>query len=136
MTFSIAKFCASCASLFIKLPLETVLRRGQVAVLAEPTYLEALDEIGQMDTIVPPGPYNGVVSTMYTIVTEEGSRAVAAKIKAPPRGRKLKSPKAADVIYRKGQGFDGLWRGWKVSWWGLVGLWTAGVAGGGGEGEF
>ncbi|XDG01614.1 hypothetical protein ABKA04_001229 [Annulohypoxylon sp. FPYF3050] len=135
-TFSIAKFCASCASLFIKLPLETVLRRGQVAVLAEPTYLEALDETGQMDTIVPPGPYNGVVSTMYTIVTEEGSRAVAAKIKAPPRGRKLKSPKAADVIYRKGQGFDGLWRGWKVSWWGLVGLWTAGVAGGGGEGEF
>ncbi|KAI1452378.1 mitochondrial fusion and transport protein Ugo1 [Annulohypoxylon moriforme] len=136
MTFSIAKFCASCASLFIKLPLETVLRRGQVAVLAEPTYLDALDETGQMDTIVPPGPYNGVVSTMYSIVTEEGSRAVAAKIKAPPRGRKLKSPKAADVIYRRGQGLDGLWRGWKVSWWGLVGLWTAGVAGGGGEGEF
>ncbi|KAI1091760.1 mitochondrial fusion and transport protein Ugo1 [Rostrohypoxylon terebratum] len=136
VTFSIAKFCASCASLFIKLPLETVLRRGQVAVLAEPTYLEALEETGQMDTIVPPGSYNGVVSTMYTIVAEEGSRAVAAKIKAPPRGRKLKSPKAADVIYRKGQGFDGLWRGWKVSWWGLVGLWTAGVAGGGGEGEF
>ncbi|KAI1103513.1 mitochondrial fusion and transport protein Ugo1 [Jackrogersella minutella] len=136
MTFSIAKFCTSCASLFVKLPLETVLRRGQVAVLTEPLYLEALDETGKMDTIVQPGRYNGVASTMYTIVAEEGSRAVAAKIKAPPRGRKAKSPKAADVIYRKGQGFDGLWRGWKVSWWGLVGLWTAGVAGGGGEGEF
>ncbi|KAI1414406.1 mitochondrial fusion and transport protein Ugo1 [Hypoxylon sp. FL1857] len=136
MTFSVAKFCTSCASLFVKLPLETVLRRGQVAVLAEPTYLEALDENGKMETIVPPGPYNGVVGTMYTIVAEEGSRAVAATIKAPPRGRKAKSPKAADVIYKKGQGFDGLWRGWKVSWWGLVGLWTAGVAGGGGEGEF
>lgn len=136
MTFSVAKFCTSCASLFVKLPLETVLRRGQVAVLAEPTYLEALDEHGQMETIVPPGRYNGVLGTMYTIVAEEGSRAVAATIKAPPRGRKAKSPKAADVIYKKGQGLDGLWRGWKVSWWGLVGLWTAGVAGGGGEGEF
>ncbi|OTA89827.1 hypothetical protein M434DRAFT_398374 [Hypoxylon sp. CO27-5] len=136
MTFSVAKFCTSCASLFVKLPLETVLRRGQVAVLAEPTYLEALDENGQMETIVPPGPYKGVLGTMYTIVAEEGSRAVAATIKAPPRGRKAKSPKAADVIYKKGQGLDGLWRGWKVSWWGLVGLWTAGVAGGGGEGEF
>ncbi|KAI0835203.1 mitochondrial fusion and transport protein Ugo1 [Hypoxylon sp. FL0890] len=136
MTFSVAKFCTSCASLFIKLPLETVLRRGQVAVLAEPAYLEALDESGTMETIVPPGPYNGVLGTMYTIVAEEGSRAVAATIKAPPRGRKAKTPKAADVIYKKGQGLDGLWRGWKVSWWGLVGLWTAGVAGGGGEGEF
>ncbi|OTA99061.1 hypothetical protein M426DRAFT_325466 [Hypoxylon sp. CI-4A] len=137
MTFSVAKFCTSCASLFVKLPLETVLRRGQVAVLSESTYLQALDQGEKLETIVEPGPYKGVASTMYTIVADEGSRAVAATIKAPSRGRKGKQPpKAAEVVYRKGQGFDGLWRGWKVSWWGLVGLWTAGVAGGGGEGEF
>ncbi|KAI0007324.1 mitochondrial carrier domain-containing protein [Xylariaceae sp. FL0662B] len=136
VTFSIAKFCTSCASLFIKLPLETVLRRGQMAVLADPTYLNALDQNGRMDTIVQPGSYNGVVGTMYTIVAEEGSRVVPQPTKNPPRGRKSKQPKVAEVVYRKGQGFEGLWRGWKVSWWGLVGLWTAGVAGAGGEGEF
>ncbi|KAI0135894.1 mitochondrial carrier [Daldinia grandis] len=138
MTFSVAKFCTSCASLFVKLPLETVLRRGQVAVLSEHTYLDALDQTDKLETIVPPGAYNGVFGTMYTIATEEGSRAVyAVPTKTPARGKKAKQPKTtAEVVYKRGQGLDGLWRGWKVSWWGLVGLWTAGVAGGGGEGEF
>ncbi|KAI0416758.1 mitochondrial carrier domain-containing protein [Xylaria grammica] len=134
MTFSLVKFCTSCASLFVKLPLETVLRRGQMAVLAEPAYLQALDKSGKMETIVQPGPYHGVVGTMYTIVSEEGSRAVPVPAKSS-RARKAKA-KASEVVYKKGQGFDGLWRGWKVSWWGLVGLWTASIAGGGGEGEF
>ncbi|KAI0593035.1 mitochondrial carrier domain-containing protein [Biscogniauxia sp. FL1348] len=140
MTFSAAKFCTSCASLFVKLPLETVLRRGQMAVLSDTTYVHALDQSGQMDTIIHPGPYKGVLGTMYTIVAEEGSRAVplpVAPAKGPAaRGRKPKAAKTAEVVYRKGQGFEGLWRGWKVSWWGLVGLWTAGMAGTGGEGEF
>ncbi|KAI1814943.1 mitochondrial carrier domain-containing protein [Poronia punctata] len=135
MTFSVVKFCTSCASLFVKLPLETVLRRGQMAVLAEPAYLQALDKTGKMETIVQPGPYQGVVSTMYEIVSEEGSRAVTVPAKSTQRGRKGKA-NATEVVYKKGQGLDGLWRGWKVSWWGLVGLWTASIAGGGGEGEF
>ncbi|KAI1751625.1 mitochondrial carrier domain-containing protein [Xylaria castorea] len=135
MTFSIVKFCTSCASLFVKLPLETVLRRGQMAVLAEPSYLQALDKTGKMETIVQPGPYNGVTGTMYTIVSEEGSREVAMPAKSASRARKGKA-KASEPVYKKGQGLDGLWRGWKVSWWGLVGLWTASIAGGGGEGEF
>ncbi|KAI0805604.1 mitochondrial carrier domain-containing protein [Xylaria sp. FL0064] len=135
MTFSIAKFCTSCASLFIKLPLETVLRRGQVAVLAEPSYVQALDKTSQMETIVPPGPYNGVVGTMYTIMSEEGSRAVPVPTKNPQRAKKGKT-KVTQVVYQRGQGIEGLWRGWKVSWWGLIGLWTASIAGGGGEGEF
>ncbi|KAI1340821.1 mitochondrial carrier domain-containing protein [Xylariaceae sp. FL0016] len=136
MTFSIAKFCTSCASLFIKLPLETVLRRGQMMVLSEPSYLQALDKTGNMDAIVEPGPYHGVFGTMYTIVAEEGSHAVPVPPKGPPRGKKGKQPKVSEVVYKKGQGLQGLWRGYKVSWWGLVGLWTASVAGGGGEGEF
>ncbi|KAI0445055.1 mitochondrial carrier domain-containing protein [Xylaria telfairii] len=137
MTFSIAKFCTSCASLFIKLPLETVLRRGQMAVLAEPSYLQALDKAGKMETIVQPGSYDGVIGTMYTIVSEEGSREVTVPAKHPPRGRKARAKALAnEPVYKKGQGLDGLWRGWKVSWWGLVGLWTASIAGGGGEGEF
>ncbi|KAI0407400.1 mitochondrial carrier domain-containing protein [Xylaria palmicola] len=136
LTFSIVKFCTSCASLFVKLPLETVLRRGQMAVLAEPPYLEALDKTSRMETIVQPGPYYGIAGTMYTIVSEEGSRAVAVSAaKNPSRARRGKS-KTSEAVYKRGQGLDGLWRGWKVSWWGLVGLWTASIAGGGGEGEF
>jgi fusion and transport protein UGO1 len=103
-----------------------------MAVLTKASYLQALDKTSKMETIVQPGPYNGVIGTMYTIVSEEGSRPMS---KSPQRVKKGKA-KPSEVVYKKGQGLDGLWRGWKVSWWGLVGLWTANIAGGGGEGEF
>lgn len=147
-TFSVAKFCTSCASLFIKLPLETVLRRGQVAVLQDPAYLRETEtddpgtaaEEQSLDTIVQPGAYKGVLGTMYNIATVEGSRALPPPPQKKPAagraGKKPKTTKVAETVYRKGQGLEGLWRGWKVSWWGLVGLWMAGVAGAGGEGEF
>lgn len=149
-TFSIAKFCSSTVALLIKLPLETVLRRGQVAVLSSPEHVQALEGAPTaggkskkpteetLETIVPIGKYYGVVGTMYTIVKEEGSHAVpptAAEIRSKAR-KGGKTPGVAETVYRRGQGMGGLWRGWKVSWWGLVGLWTAGVLGGGGDGEF
>ncbi|KAK8066652.1 mitochondrial fusion and transport protein Ugo1 [Apiospora hydei] len=136
-TFSVAKFCTSCVSLFVKLPLETVLRRGQAAVLRNPEHVRALEESGKMETIVQPGPYYGVVGTMYSITTEEGTHAVPVTITKNAKGKKVnKQPNPAEVVYKKGQGMEGLWRGYKVSWWGLVGLWTASVVGGGGEGAF
>ncbi|KAK8047416.1 hypothetical protein PG996_015480 [Apiospora saccharicola] len=134
-TFSVAKFCTSCVSLFVKLPLETVLRRGQAAVLRNPEHIQALEESGKMETIVETGPYYGVVGTMYSITTEEGTHAVPVTTKNV-KGKKVKQPNPAEVVYKKGQGMEGLWRGYKVSWWGLVGLWTASVVGGGGEGAF
>lgn len=134
-TFSVAKFCASSIALFVKLPLETVLRRGQVAVLSTGSYLRALAGKEQfLETIIPPGRYNGVMGTMLYIMNEEGTRAITAP-PGPARKGKTK-PKVAETVFRKGQGLDGLWRGWKVSWWGLVGLWTAGVIGNSAEGEF
>lgn len=136
-TFSVAKFCTSCVSLFIKLPLETVLRRGQAAVLRNPEHIRALEEeTGTMETIVEPGPYYGVWGTMSTITAYEGTHAVPAPIAKNVKGKKAKQPKIAEVVYKKGQGMEGLWRGYKVSWWGLVGLWTASIVGGGGEGAF
>jgi mitochondrial fusion and transport protein UGO1 len=135
-TFSVAKFCTSCVSLFVKLPLETILRRGQVAVLSEAAYARALDKTGRMDLIVTPGLYKGVWGTAWHIMHEEGTRAMPVAKPAASRGKREKTPKIVKVVYRKGQGVDGLWRGWKVSWWGLVGLWSAGIVGGGGEGEF
>ncbi len=41
---------------------------------------------------------------------------------------------------KKGQGMQGLWRGWRVGMWGLVGMWGANAlgagAGGNGVSEF
>jgi mitochondrial fusion and transport protein UGO1 len=156
-TFSLAKICSSAAALLIKLPLETVLRRGQVAVLSQPSYNQATEgdsglvtssrsgkgpkttTHAPLETVVYPGRYQGVVGTMYTIVNDEGSRAIHATppVSAKGKGASKKGKKSVtEAVYRRGQGLDGLWRGWKVNTWGLVGLWLASVAGGGGDGEF
>jgi len=137
MTFSVANFCSSCAAVFVKLPLETVLRRGQVAVLGSQPYIKALQgRDAKLETIVPAGQYKGVMGTIYHIVTEEGSHVVHTK-PAPSRPGKSKAKgKAVDTKYAKGQGLEGLWRGFGVSWWGLVGLWTVGLLSNTGDGEF
>lgn len=146
VTFSIAKFCSSSVALFTKLPLETVLRRGQVAVLSSPPYVRAFETTAAaakgkrlggevLETIVPPGRFDGVFGTMQTIVGQEGTRSVRAAAAASAGGKKGKKG-VSETVYRRGQGLEGLWRGWKVSWWGLVGLWSAGVLAGGGDGEF
>lgn len=135
MTFSIAKFCASSAVIFVKLPLETVLRRGHMAVLSGKDYIRALGGKEQkLETIVPIGRYNGVFGTMAHIASAEGQREIISK-PAPTKRGKGKA-KASQPVYMNGQGVEGLWRGWKVSWWGLTGLWVASVFGNGGEGEF
>ncbi|KAG5992625.1 hypothetical protein E4U54_003595 [Claviceps lovelessii] len=137
-TFSVAKFFASSAAVLVKLPIETVLRRGQMAVLSGQDYVRALGggKDAKLDTIVPVGHYNGVIGTMYHIAAEEGAREnpAAAKTSAMKKG-KAKS-KLLQNTRVKGQGMEGLYRGWKVNWWGLVGLWVAGMASNGGEGEF
>lgn len=85
----------------------------------------------ELDTIADLGPYKGIVGTMWSIVKEEESGApeVASKVEradAVRRGRR-------DT--RKGQGVEGLWRGWRVGMWGLVGVWGAGALGGVGKGS-
>ncbi|CAK7225267.1 hypothetical protein SBRCBS47491_005829 [Sporothrix bragantina] len=167
VAFSIAKFCSSSLALFVKLPIETVLRRGQAALVSSPEYVRALEPVlssvkpgakplGQtastlglspMEVIFPLGRYNGVVGTMTHILWEEGTSPVPAlggsagndfyqaKAKANSK-KKATNGKVAETVFRRGQGVEGLWRGWKVSWWGLVGLWTAAAVGGGGDGQF
>ncbi|KAF4988269.1 hypothetical protein FDECE_15120 [Fusarium decemcellulare] len=136
MTFSVTKFFASWTAIVLKLPVETVLRRGQVAVLSGREYMRALGgNEQQLTTIVPPGRYEGVFGTMYHIVTEEGTHEVVRPQPPVTKKGKAKTKTPAPTVF-KGQGLEGLWRGWKVNWWGLVGLWTASVVGHGGEGEF
>lgn len=135
LTFSAAKFLASCAAILVKLPLETVLRRGQMTVLSSPEYVRALaGKEKRLDTIVPIGRYYGIWGTMQHISTAEGTRLLPP---SPAKGKgKNGKAKLQLATSQKGQGLDGLWRGWKVSWWGLVGLWTANAVGNGGEGAF
>ncbi|KAF2203773.1 mitochondrial carrier [Delitschia confertaspora ATCC 74209] len=169
-TYSIATFVSSAGELFLRLPLETVLRRGQVAVLqdhenqrlseayrtlpAHPqprrgrsAYDSDSDEqpvpepeqiVRGFKTIVDPGPYKGVFGTMWFIVREEGMQitgpSVATSAAAKPG---YKAPGfASRARVRKGQGVHGLWRGWRVGFWGLVGVWGAAALGGSSGGEF
>jgi fusion and transport protein UGO1 len=133
-SFSIATFFASTVELFLKLPLETVLRRGQMSVLSSPTHIRGGKEL---DTIVQIGPYRGVFGTMWSIAREEGSSS-GQEIVAGTGGTRgaRKSNKFGE---KKGQGVEGLWRGWRVGMWGLVGMWGAAALGsssGGSGGEF
>lgn len=147
-TYSFGTFLASTAELFIRLPLETVLRRGQVAVLQDydsqrvsedyrslprhKNHLESSDP-ESFKTIVEPGPYRGVLGSMWFIAREEGITV------STPDAAKAASAKAMGFErpsrMRKGQGMHGLCRGWRVGVWGLVGIWGAAALGGGG-GEF
>ena len=96
-----------------------------------------------LQTTVKPGLYKGFFGTMYHIVNEEGTRSEsssAANTLARSTGVTTNArPQPAQGRRKKGQGLEGLWRGWRVSVWGLVGIWGAGLVGGGpggGAGEF
>ena len=88
-----------------------------------------------LKTVVPVGPYRGVWGTVWYIVRDEGTSMTpiaAAKIAA----QRHKGSPPQKTITRKGQGVKGLWRGWRVGFWGLIGVWGAaalGNAGSGGE---
>jgi fusion and transport protein UGO1 len=158
--YSLSTFLSSTAELFLSLPLETVLRRGQVAALQDhenarlaaeyrlPPYQRGLKSpafgmenedpsVRSFKTIVEPGPYKGVLGTMWFIVRDEGVQVLgpgAAKaMKEQAKGHTAGF--SARTRIRKGQGVHGLWRGWRVGFWGLVGVWGAAAMGGGG-GEF
>ncbi|KAF2084592.1 mitochondrial carrier [Saccharata proteae CBS 121410] len=128
-TYSLSTFFCSAAELFCKLPLETVLRRGHANFLT----MHALTAEEPLPTVVDVGPYRGVLGSMWFIAREEGESAVvpvsAVAARAGARSGQTQRTK-------KGQGVHGLWRGWRVGFWGLVGVWGAAALGGGGGGEF
>jgi len=73
-----------------------------------------------LPTIVAAGPYRGVFGTAWYIIREEGTRP------APIVQRMAASVQhARQIEEKKGQGLQGLWRGWRVGFWGLVGVWSA-----------
>lgn len=81
--------------------------------------------VGDLDTTVKIGEYRGVIGTMWMIIREEGHRE-----EITIKGKRVKKQE-------KGQGLPGLWRGWRVGMWGLVGVWTSkALSGNGAVGEF
>jgi mitochondrial fusion and transport protein UGO1 len=116
----------------VKLPLETVLRRGHISYLSRtqddvPSPILPLHTAGisrnKFRTIVPVGSYRGIVGTMVAIVYEEGFREHSVHARNQLEKR-----------VKRGQGMKGLWRGWRVGFWALVGMWTAMSLGGSGSG--
>jgi fusion and transport protein UGO1 len=165
-TYSLSTFLSSTAELFVRLPLETVLRRGQVAVLQDnenrrlaaeyrqppqpssssyfdnyslspeqPVLKKPLEDasLRRFHTIVEPGPYKGLIGTLWFVVREEGITTIGPSQAKAASAQKMGFQRP--VRTRKGQGVHGLWRGWRVGVWGLVGIWGAAAMGGGG-GEF
>lgn len=105
--WSLAAFTMSLTELFIRLPLETVVRRAQVSTItkAEP----------EVPLVIEPAPYSGVWATVYSIMYLEGETTTRAA--------------NGMLRTRRGQGSAGLVRGWRVGFWGLVGVWGAGALG-------
>ncbi|CZR56489.1 related to chromosome segregation protein Cse1p [Phialocephala subalpina] len=135
-SYQLANFMSKSAELFLKLPLETVLRRAQVAALKEEVELARLqgEWQGDLDMTIKHGEYRGVIGTMWMIVREEGVRETPVATAAAKKVRGKQAPKQ-----QKGQGLSGLWRGWRVGMWGLVGMWSARALNGantGNAGEF
>lgn len=153
--YSVSAFLISLCELFVKLPLETVLRRGHVSVLSNPPLVQSnkratpllpLHTTGlnthKFKTIIPTGPYRGVIGSMLYIVYEEGtvtskepSESSRSSSRASMRGRQPELKHTSSQ--KRGQGLRGLWRGWRVGFWGIVGMYTAaGLGGSGSGGEF
>lgn len=125
-SWSVATFASSALDLSIKFPLETVLRRAQIATWTSPRQSPPASSSKRkvITTIVPvPQSYRGMLPTAWNIIKEEGysesekDKAAALVGKAPRRKR-------------KGQGVEGLYRGWRVGFWGLVGVWGTSFVGG------
>jgi fusion and transport protein UGO1 len=86
--------------------------------------------IPKVETIVDVGAYYGVFGTMWHIVHHETSRPQPIEGKAVMRGKVAAGTAANTKDERRGQGLEGLYRGWRVGMWGLVGMWGASALGG------
>jgi len=100
----------------------------------------------QLKTVVPTGPYKGIVGTVYHIIFEEGHRDITTTTALSAshsrqgtalssRGKQMESKRTQS---RRGQGIHGIIRGYRVGLYGLAGFWLASSIGGGGQtgGEF
>lgn len=138
--WNLFSFLSSGLELAVRFPLETVLRRAQIATYTSLSLRQkssggsisaASIDASDVETIVPtPRTYRGIVGTMWHIVHEEGvssapSDAERARITV---GRPTTQQQVSKR--RQGQGIQGLYRGWRIGMWGIAGIWGASLLGG------
>lgn len=141
--WSLFSFASTGLELAIRFPLETVLRRAQIATFTSPALrqqqqqhqrssskaVSRSDTGTEIETIVPaPQTYRGVIGTMWSIVYEEGVSSDGAAGDDDVPGLAGKRP-GEQRRRRPGQGIQGLYRGWRMGMWGLVGIWGSGFLG-------
>ncbi|GIC89994.1 mitofusin complex protein UGO1 [Aspergillus udagawae] len=142
--WNLLAFLGSGLELAVRFPLETILRRAQIATYTAPSIRQkyaatsrsststTAEETSVVETIVPvPQTYRGIVGTMWGIVYEEG-------VSAPSSDAERALGKPISFKKRQGQGIGGLYRGWRIGMWGIAGIWGAGLLGsigGGGDEE-
>ncbi|KAJ5759857.1 hypothetical protein N7520_007013 [Penicillium odoratum] len=138
--WSLFTFLGSGLELAVKFPLETVLRRAQIATYTSLSLRQkasggsinaASIDAADVETIVPtPRTYRGIIGTMWHIVHEEGLSSSPSEAE---RARTLLSKPVSQAEYQKrkqGQGIEGLYRGWRMGMWGIAGMWGANMLGG------
>ncbi|PWY79588.1 mitochondrial carrier [Aspergillus heteromorphus CBS 117.55] len=139
-TWSLFTFLGSGLELAVRFPLETVLRRAQIATFTSPSIRQQcsaparsvsspttaeVPPTTEVETIVPtPQTYRGIIGTMWGIVYEEG-------VQAAPEAERARQMFKKPVGHRRrqGQGIQGLYRGWRIGMWGIVGIWGANLLG-------
>ncbi|KAE8372522.1 hypothetical protein BDV26DRAFT_98131 [Aspergillus bertholletiae] len=136
--WNLCTFMGSGLELAVRFPLETVLRRAQIATFTSPSLrqqppsglrptksVEGATETPEIETIVPtPCTYRGIVGTMWGIVYEEG-------VQPNPEAERAQAYFNKPIALRKrqGQGIHGLYRGWRIGMWGIAGIWGASFLG-------
>ncbi|CDK29239.1 unnamed protein product [Kuraishia capsulata CBS 1993] len=111
LVFSTVELLTSVVELFVKLPLETLLRRSQVDYLVnDPSCPEAL-RISENELSVKFGGYHGYFATLYYIYN--GTKPVSHNDKFS-----LEVPSSDTNV-----GLEGLFRGWRVGLLNVISSW-------------
>ncbi|KAJ5196847.1 hypothetical protein N7449_007326 [Penicillium cf. viridicatum] len=135
--WNLCAFLGSGLELAVRFPLETVLRRAQIATYTSLSLRQkssggsisaASIDASDVETIVPtPRTYRGIIGTMWHVVYEEG---VSSKPSDTERAKQLLGQRTSQNKREQGQGIQGLYRGWRIGMWGIAGIWGASLLGG------
>ncbi|KAI2793857.1 hypothetical protein POX_a00444 [Penicillium oxalicum] len=138
--WNLFSFLTSGLELAVRFPLETVLRRAQIASYTSLSLRQkssagsvhaASIDASDVETIVPtPRTYRGVLGTMWHIVQEEGVTSTISDAERARLAVGRGSTQQQTAKRRQGQGIKGLYRGWRVGMWGIAGFWGASILGG------
>ncbi|KAJ5665285.1 uncharacterized protein N7477_007733 [Penicillium maclennaniae] len=133
-------FLSSGLELAVRFPLETVLRRAQIATYTSLSLRQkssggsiraASIDASDVETIVPtPRTYRGIIGTMWHIVHEEGVSPNPSDLERISQATGRPTTQRQLQKRQQGQGIQGLYRGWRVGMWGIAGIWGASILGG------